>query len=195
MKTPLYFKEESELTFEDLMKIKSLAKELPFGFNVCYCDATGKRYFFDEYLHTKVNDFFGVSAKKYKSIEGKCFTNSNVSEIIKVYSVNENSERPEEFLFEKFICDSYNKWYPEDYIWLQDAAETSEEHRKLCTTEFMNLNINSENMLILGKDGNLYLDTTCENDYIAYKPCKEYVFDVIRQEVVENLKEDKNEQE
>ena len=48
------------------------------------------------------------------------------------------------------------------------------------------MNINAENMFMLGKDGNFYVDTSCGGDYDIYKPFSKATFELIQEKEIKN---------
>lgn len=182
---------EEDLTFDDLMKLKKISSCLPSFLKFRFRPNKDTDESFDDYFYRKSNEFFNeVTAEEYKKIEGKCFISPDKTDIIKVYQVDEKSEHPENFLYERFELCGYD-WYPFDSNWLQSTAEYDANYQKYCLTPYTDQNINSENMFMLGKDGKLYVDMSCGGDYMVYKPCSEKTFQKAREEAIKNVEDDK----
>lgn len=186
---------EEDLTFDDLMKLKKISNCLPSFLELIFRPNKDTDESFDEYFYEKAEEFFNeVTAEEYKKIEGKCFISPNKTDIIKIYQVDEKSEYPEKFLYERFEIGGC-EWYPYHTNWLQGHAEWDNEYKKYCLTPYTDQNIHSENMFMLGKDGKLYVDMTCGGDYMVYKPCSEKTFQKVREEAIKNAEDDKEQTE
>lgn len=135
---------------------------------------------FDEFF---VDDVY----EEFKKIEGKCFINETLGEAVKIIKIpNDEYDNFElyEFIFEKFYQNTLGEWYAEDYIWLQEQDEV--EFNKYKLTEFADMNIASENMMHLGKDGMIYINVSCGNEYYQLHQITEQEFNKIRKQAIKN---------
>lgn len=89
---------------------------------------------------------------------------------------------------EKYIQYRDKTWHCQDYIWLQEGAKGKHARPEYlrCLTSQTDMNINSENMFALGKDGNLYVDMTCGGDYDVFRPMSAGTFELIKEEALQN---------
>lgn len=127
-------------------------------------------------------EFFTHDYIDYKKIVGKCFINERIGIAVKILEVSDDFE-PYEFIYERF--DKWSDgWVPEDYIWLQD--QTKENYEKLKLTPYANMNIASEDMFKLGKNGKLYTSVACDGDYYVFHEITVDEFEKIRNEAIEN---------
>jgi hypothetical protein len=92
-----------------------------------------------------------------------------------------------EFIYEKFIKEEFGGWQVEDYIWLQEQDKPRYEKHKI--TPYANMNIGSENMFHLGKNGKLYTTVECGDEWYEYHEISNEEFEKIREEAINNLEE------
>lgn len=169
-----------------LADLRYIMEGLPKG--VTYkIEAHGKTYdHIDEYVDERVEDFFDVPDDMYKDIVGKCFINEDKTVIIKVVGLSDDIR---EFLYEKYEKYGDGQWYPQDYIWLQENTHgqyVREELLKYCITENTEMNCAAEGMFMLGKDGNLYVDYSCGDNYNVFVETRNSTFEVIKAEALLN---------
>lgn len=92
------------------------------------------------------------------------------------------------FLYEKYEKHNDETWHQQDYIWLQETAKSEKysdnKYLRWCLSNQTDMNINSEDMFMLGKDGNFYIDTSCGGDYEIYRPMSEATFEIIKEEAI-----------
>lgn len=143
-------------------------------------------------------EFFDVTIEDYKNLIGKCFQDGNIA--LKVVGVREDYDNEyyevdnlkAEFLYEKF--EQYNdEWHVPDYIWLQSMAKgqyADKKYLKFCITPYTEMNIGSEDMYHLGKDGNLYIDVYCSGEYRKIENIENETFEDIRKKAIENELQD-----
>ena len=137
------------------------------------------------------SDFFDVPDYAYDNILGKTFKCNELGAVMQVTGlpVVENREKYE-FLYEIYEnCDG--EWQAQDYIWLQESAYGKygrEEYRFFCLTSQTEMNIASENMFHVGKDGNLYKSYDYE-EYFKFTECSDEEFDKAREEALKNCGE------
>ena len=111
----------------------------------------------------------------YKKIIGTTFVNYDKTIAVRVvglplkpdnYKVYEN-----EFLYEEFYGEDGEDWvYSSDYNWLIKSNENDPFYKQFVLTDETRMNIASENMYQLGKDGNLYTTVECGDDYFVFTP-------------------------
>lgn len=135
---------------------------------------------FDEFFVDNVYE-------EFKKLEGKCFINETLGEAVKIIEIpNDEYDNiePYEFIFEKFYKTQLGEWYAEDYIWLQEQDEVKFNKYKL--TEFADMNIASEGMMHLGKDGMIYINVSCGDEFYQLHQITEQQFNKIRKQAIKN---------
>ena len=133
-------------------------------------------------------DFLNTTEEDYKKIKGKCFIKENGNDIV-VRVEDIISPQYPEFLYEQYDQYSDGSWNCKDYNWLQGTAAYDPEYRKYCLTDQTDMNIGSEEMYLLGKDGNLYV--TIEGDeWLRFIPFDSDKFEKIKEEALKNLEEE-----
>lgn len=131
----------------------------------------------------ELDDFFTDDEKDYINILEKAFINEEIGVAIKVIGYPLNDELYE-FIYERFEY-MVDGWEIEDYIWLQE--QDNDEYNKMKITPYANLNIASENMFHLGKNGKLYTTVDCGDEWYEYHEITEEQFHNIRKEAINNL--------
>ena len=137
------------------------------------------------------SDFFDVPDCAYDAILGKTFKCGELGSIMCVTGMPMmKGSESYEFLYEiyEYVLDS---WETQEYIWLQESAYGKygkDEYKCLCLNSQTEMNIASENMFHLGKDGNLYKSYDCE-DYYRFTECSSEEFNKARKEALENCGE------
>jgi hypothetical protein len=132
------------------------------------------------------DDFFADDYEDYKKIMGKCFINEEIGIAVKILVIPDdeyNPIEPYEFIYERFE-EQFDGWASEDYNWLQN--QTREKYEKLKITPFANMNIASEDMFHLGKNGKLYTSVECGDDYYEFTEITVDEFEKIKNEAIEN---------
>jgi len=185
----LSLKHIDDLNIHELENIRFILECLPKGIDYVINSEVDD---IDDYIDKRYEDFFDASEEDYKRNIGKCFINNDKTVVIKVVGLRDDydnkyyvSERYiDNFLYEKYEKYIDDTWHVQDYIWLQDTANRDEKYKRWCLTPYTEMNINSEEMFKLGKDGNFY-----ESDnYDVYKPMSEATFELIRKEAIDNDK-------
>lgn len=135
------------------------------------------------------DNFFTNDYVDYKKIVGKCFINKELEEAVKILKITADEYyqiEPYEFIYEKFD-EYYDGWAPEDYNWLQE--QTQDKYNEFKITPYANMNIASENMFHLGKNGNLYTSVDCGDEWYEFTEITNEQFEKIRKEAIENIEE------
>lgn len=134
-----------------------------------------------------VDDFFADNYDDYKKIMGKCFINEEIGIAVKILEIPNDEYyqiEPYEFIYEK--CENWNdEWNFESYNWLQN--QTKEKYKELKLTPYADMNIASEDMFHLGKNGRLYTNISCGDEYYEFTEITADEFDEIRNEAIKNL--------
>lgn len=133
------------------------------------------------------DDFFTNDYVDYKKIFGKCFINEEIGTAVKILKITAdeyNQIEPYEFIYERFE-EQFDGWASEDYNWLQN--QTREKYEKLKITPFANMNIASEDMFHLGKNGKLYTTVDCGDEWYEFTEITNEQFEKIRNEAIENI--------
>ena len=134
-------------------------------------------------------DFLNTTEEDYKKIKGKCFIKENSNDIvIRVEDIIPS--QPAEFLYEQYDQHCNGSWNCKDYNWLQGTAAYDPEYRKYCLTDQTDMNIGSEEMYCLGKDGNLYVTVECGDEWYRFIPFDSDKFEKIKEEALKNLEEE-----
>lgn len=132
-----------------------------------------------------VDDFFADDYEDYKKIMGKCFINEEIGIAVKILEIPDDEYyqiEPYKFIYERFD-EQFDGWEPEDYNWLQDHPDKYNEFK---ITPYANMNIASENMFHLGKNGNLYTSVDCGDEWYEFTEITVDEFEKIRNEAIEN---------
>lgn len=118
---------------------------------------------------------FTIEYDDYKNIIGKTFVNYDKTIAVRVVGVPLNPDNYKvygyEFLYEEFYGDDGKDWvYSSDYNWLIESNKNDPFYKQFVLTDETRMNISSENMYHLGKDGNLYTTVECGDDYFVFTP-------------------------
>lgn len=134
------------------------------------------------------DDFFANDYEDYKKIMGKCFINERMGIAVKILEIPNDKYlniEPYEFIYER--CDKWiDGWNFEDYNWLQERTDAYEKYK---ITPYANMNIASEEMFHVGKNGKIYTTVSCGDDYYEFTEITADEFEKIRNEAIKN-KED-----
>jgi predicted Zn-dependent protease with MMP-like domain len=135
-----------------------------------------------------IEDFMADDVyETYTNIIGKCFINRECGIAVKILHIPHNDDyfKPYEFIYEKFEeLEFCNGWEVEDYNWLQE--QSAETYNRYKLTPYANINIASENMFQLGKNGKLYTSVDCGEDWYEYVEMSPEEFEKIKKEAIEN---------
>lgn len=133
-----------------------------------------------------VDNFFVDDYVDYKKIVGKCFINEEIGVAVKILEIPNDEYHeiePYEFIYE--MCENcIDGWNFEDYNWLQEHTDAYEKYK---ITPYANMNIASENMFYLGKNGKLYTTVDCGDEYYEFTEITVDEFEKIRNEAIKNL--------
>lgn len=168
-----------EYTFLELCNLRNQIEALPQE-----CDVTirvsGNVLDAYTYIDTIEEDFFNIPDCKFKDIVGKIFINDSLRKDTVFKVVGYNPSKPIEFFFEKYI--RYNDgWGQDDYNYLQDNITENSLYEKYKDCPEVDINLCSERMFLLGKDGSIYVDYSCGGDYYRYIPFDdEITFNLIK---------------
>lgn len=133
-------------------------------------------------------DFLNTTEEDYKKIKGKCFIRE-LGGFIVVRVEDLISPQYTEFLYEQYEQFG-GSWNCKDYNWLQSTATYHSEYEKYCLTDQTDMNIGSENMYHLGKDGNLYTTLECGDEWLRFIPFDPDKFEKIKEEALKNFEEE-----
>ena len=125
------------------------------------------------------------SRKEYQDIVGKCFINNRIGVAVKVLLVPGSDLDSHEFIYERFIKEEFGGWNIEDYIWLQ--KQNNLKYEKYKVTPYANMNIGSEDMFHLGKNGKLYTTVDCGDEWYEYHEISNEECEKIREEALNNI--------
>ena len=135
-----------------------------------------------------VDEFFTDEEKDYINILEKAFINEEIGVAVKVIGyplkITSQNDKAYEFIYERFEY-MIDGWEVEDYIWLQE--QNNDKYKNMKITPYANLNIASENMFHLGKNGKLYTTVDCGDEWYEYHQITEEQFQKIRTEAVNNF--------
>lgn len=172
-------------TLQELCDLRRIIEDLPME---CYVsldlNMTGDYIDIYDYIDRYEKDFFNVSDDAYNNIVGKIFVNGNetnefnYTKIFKVIGFNPLD--PTEFFYEEYIK-SNDGWYQPDYNYLKEHINDNSVYSQYKDRPEVFVNIRSEEMYMLGKDGNLYVDESCGGDYSVFTPIDdEITFNLIK---------------
>lgn len=133
--------------------------------------------------------FFGVTYEDVKKMVGKVFMSEDGATLVKVLGVRDdtdneywNSDRLwEEFIYEELSYSKDGGWWFDNWSDLQDNDDDVSRFR---LTPYADMNIGSESMYHIGKDGNLYVDYFCDQNYEKFVEVDPTCFDIARAEAV-----------
>ena len=184
--TEWYKKSLKDFDLADLATLRLIIEDiLPAEVDV-KVNVDGKEYNrIGDYVTERINNFFDVTHEDFEKIVGKCFKNKY--KVIKVLALSDKHD--ENFLYEEYEIWSNGSCHNKDYIWLQEMVYGDfphKEYEKYCLTPHTEMNIFSEDMYQLGKDGKLYVDITCGGNYEAFSEVKESIFEICKAEAIEN---------
>ena len=134
-----------------------------------------------------VDNFFADDYEDYKKIMGKCFINERIGIAVKILEIPDDEYyqiEPYEFIYERFE-EQFDGWASEDYNWLQN--QTKDKYNEFKITPYANMNIASEDMFHLGKNGNLYTSVDCGDEWYEFTEITVDEFEKIRNEAIKNL--------
>lgn len=177
----------SDLSFSEIREIRSIVDKLPKNVVVLVeNEEEDTQLTFEEATEDIVEDWFNIDDSVYEGLVGKCFIKSDKTEILKIIGLSKGLTRKRkeyeeayEFIYERFWLCKYGKhesWEIPDYIWLQETAKDDLIYENYCLSDLAEMNIASENMYLVGKDGKLYVDRTCGGDYEVYEEVNEHLF-------------------
>ena len=188
-------KKIDEVDITALSDLQYILEHLPD--DVTYTIKGDENLCIEDYFYDRQKEYFNATEEDYKKIIGECFMNDSRTIAVKVVGIRDDYDSPyyesdhhvDNFLYEKYEKYNDGTWHQQDYIWLQETAYgkyPDEKYKRWCLTNQTDMNINSEHMFMLGKDGNLYVDTSCGGDYKAYIPISKSTFELIREEAIKN---------
>ena len=198
-----------EMTLADFFELGCTLENMPKGMDSKITFTWhGKTYDdFDDMHMDVIRDYFTPTDEFMESLVGNCYMSLQSDRIVKIigvrgdYDSKYHKEEIDEFLYEEFWKDYRGNWRVNDYSWLQEQAKadysTEEErnkYKKWCLTPYTEMNIHSESMYMVGKDGILYVDYGCDRDYQPFRRVESSIFDKIRAEALENAKKDDSEE-
>lgn len=143
----------------------------------------------DKGIYILPENFLNTTEEDYKRIKGKCFIRE-LGEFIVVRVEDLVSPQYSEFLYEQYDKYSDGSWNCKDYNWLQNKVDYDPEYRKYCLTDQTDMNVGSEEMYCLGKDGNLYVTLECGDEWLRFIPFDSDKFEKIKEEALRNFKEE-----
>ena len=191
-------KDLDDIPITELSNLQYILEHLPIGVGYTLKSKLGKFEYIDDYCYQRQDKYFEATEEDYKKLIGECFINDNRTVVMKVVGIRDDYDSPyyecdhhvDNFLYEKYEKYNNGTWHQQDYIWLQETAKSQkypkDEYLRWCLTNQTDMNINSENMFMLGKDGNFYIDTSCGGDYEIYRPMSKATFELIREEAIKN---------
>ena len=169
-----------------------------------------KRFFIEivRYLfgYKKLNDeFFDTKKTDYDKLVGRCFEQIGGGEVIKVLAIPKNNKETNtryiEFIFERYNQYLNGKWYEQDYNWLQEDVYGKYGVNSKFVDEYTlnrkqyadispqaDMNVCSENMYHLGKDGHIYINVACGDTWLKYKEISNKKFERIKAKAIKNGK-------
>ena len=189
-----------DIPITELSNLQYILEHLPIGVGYTLKSKLGKFKYIDDYLYQREDKYFEATEEDYKSKIGECYINDDKTVVMKVVGIRDDYDSPyyeldhhvNNFLYEKYIKYNDGTWHQQNYIWLQEHAKgkhvysESQDYLRWCLTSQTDMNINSENMFMLGKDGNFYVDVSCGGDYEIYRPMNNVTFELIKDEAIKN---------
>lgn len=132
--------------------------------------------------------FFGVTYEEMKKLVGKVFMSEDGATLVKVLGVRDDTDNKywdsrklwEEFIYDELSHSKDGGWWFDDWSYLQKYDDVA----KFRITPYADMNIASESMYHIGKDGNLYVDYCCDRNYEKFVEVDPMRFDIARAEAV-----------
>lgn len=143
---------------------------------------------FEEYYYERCKDFFDASYEDVKKLVGKVFMSPSGSTLVKVLGVRDDTDNKywnscklwTYFIYEELSYSKDGDWWFDDWSYLQEYDDVA----KFRITPYADMNIASESMYHIGKDGNLYVDYGCDSNYEKFVEVDPTCFDIARAEAV-----------
>jgi len=190
-------KDLDDIPITELSNLQYILEHLPIGVGYTLKSKLGKFEYIGDYFYQRQDKYFEATEEDYKKLIGECFINDRQTVAMKVVGIRDDYDSPyyesdhhvDNFLYEKYEKYRDGTWHQQHYIWLQETVYgkySDEKYKRWCLTKQTDMNINSENMFMLGKDGNFYIDTSCGGDYEIYRPMSKATFELIREEAIKN---------
>lgn len=178
------------LTIEDLFKLneKYLNDE---KFSVDGIDNDN----FEDYYFDRCCEFFDADYEQVKKLVGKCYIDPSGTRLVKILAVRDDTDNQywdscklwQEFIYEEVRRNNKKSpWYFEDWLWLQHEDEL----KKFQLTSHAEMNIASESMFHIGKDGCLYVDYGCDGNYDKFVEVKPAKFKKAREVAIKEFEEE-----
>lgn len=173
-----------DFSIAELSELRSIVDDLPDEFSY-KINIDGKEYeCLDELIEERENELFNTTPEDYKKIVGNVFINKEQDIILKVVGFNEfvyeNDPYYKEFFYIEYQKNNNNKWYPEfnysvasrirDYPKNSEYEFYKEHYSDL--PEYTLINLRAEHMYMLGIDGNLYVDYSCDSNWECFEKMK-----------------------
>lgn len=151
-------------------------------------------------IHVDCDDydkFFGVSYEDVKKLVGKVFMSEDGATLVKVLGVRDDTDNKywdscklwEEFIYEELSYSKDGGWWFDDWSYLQENDDVAQFR----ITPYADMNIASESMYHIGKDGNLYVDYGCDRNYDKFVEVDPTCFDTARAEAVKDKEDERTE--
>lgn len=180
-----------DMNIQQLFHLKEQIEALPEGLELT---RDGKPFDMEDYFFERTMDFFDPSKETVEQLIGRCFKSpfggTYMIKILGLRSDRDNKNWNESKLWQQFIYEKVEKhgygWRFPDYLLLQQR----DEWKEMRITPFAELNYASEEMINVGKDGNLYVDYSCNGDYSKMSEVDPKTFNKHRAEAYKKWEEE-----
>lgn len=179
------------MSIHELFDLKSKVDELPDGLKLM---KDGKPFDLEDYFFDRIEDFFNAPEETVQKLVGRCFKSpfggTYMIKILGLRTDRDNKYWNESKLWQEFIYEKVEKygdgWSFPDYSQLQN----DDDLKSMRITPFAEINYASEEMFNIGKDGNLYVDYSCDRDYSKLQEVDPRTFNKHRAEAYEKWREE-----
>lgn len=185
-----------DMNIQQLFHLKEQIEALPEDLDLT---RAGKPFDMEDYFFDRIMDFFDAPEETVQKLIGRCFKSpfggTYMIKILGLRSDRDNkywnsSKLWQEFIYEKVERDRSGWSFP-DYSHLQNDADL----KAMRMTPFAEINYASEEMFNIGKDGNLYVDYLCNQDYVKLQEVDQKTFNKHRAEAYEKWSEEQSDDE
>lgn len=179
------------MSLNQLSDLKSKVERFPDDIGLT---RDGKPFDLEDYFFDRMMDFFNVPEETVQKLVGRCFKSPfGGTYIIKILGLRTDRDSEywnadklwREFIYEK-VEKHGNAWRFPDYSMLQEDDDLN----AMRITPFAEINYASEEMFLVGKDGNLYVDYGCSDDFSKLKEVDLKTFNKHRAEAYNKWKEE-----
>lgn len=180
-----YHNSIKDFSITELSELRSIIDDLPDEFSY-KINIGGKEYdWLDDLIEDREKELFNITPEDYKKIVGNVYINKKKDIILKVVGFNEYTYKDDpyytNFFYIEYWKDNNDNWHPQDsYLLKNQIQRFHEDDQTIFYREHYSdlppetsVNLCSEHMYMLGIDGNLYVDYSCNSDWECFEKMKD----------------------